>query len=186
MSLFLLLIVHLFGYAFAAPSLPAAGAGYLVNSAKFSVDSTKVSPPNAVATIEPRLGAPGYSWLRIWFYSSPLKPADLASLIHGDTNVMNKTPLNQWQAALQLSVDKDFKVWQVDMAIPGHTCTIMESDQDFQKLVQAYQYVNKHLTLKSKGAHVCDFSLIKIPNQTFTWDVDLSMPVFSESASKRN
>ena len=185
-TLLLLTMLRLLSFGLPVPPLSVAESSYFINRAKFSVDNTTVSPSSPVATLEPRLGAPGYSWLRIRCYPSPLKPADIAKLTNGGASAINQMPLNQWQAALQLEIDKDFKIWQVDMAIPGHTCTVVDSEQDVQRSVQAYHFDGKHLTLKSKGTHVCDFSLLKLPSQTFSWDVNLSMPVFSKNAAKSN
>lgn len=126
----------------------------------------------AVATVQPRTAAPGYSWVRIYFYPSPLTADESARAGQGRVD-----SIKRWNAMLQLTVDKNATVWQVDLAVPGHTCTIAESDRDAKNAFQEMSFDGAHVRLKGKGAHVCDMRLLNIPNQTFTWDVDLDSPV---------
>jgi hypothetical protein len=157
--------------------------------ANFSVDNNAMSLSTAVATIEPRLGAPEYSWLRIYFYSFPVAADDIAGILKGDTGSMDKRwnskasnpkEYNNSRAVIQLSVDKSSKVWQVDMSVPGHTCTIAPYEQDVKTFLQSYQFEGKNLKLKSKGSYVCDMKFMGIPNQKFSWDIDLSTAVFEK------
>jgi hypothetical protein len=158
-------------------------------SARFSVDNLAMSLSTAVATIEPRLGAPGYSWLRISFYSFPVAADDIAGIMKGDTGSMDKKwnqkasnpkDYNSSYAFIQLSVDQNSKVWQVDMAVPGHACTIAPYEQDVKNFLQNYQFDGKKLTLKSKGSYDCDMKFMGIPNQKFGWDIDLNADVFQK------
>ncbi len=158
-------------------------------SANFSVENDAMSLSTAVATIEPRLGAPGYSWLRIYFYSFPVAADDMAAVMKGDTSSMdgkwnkkasNPKDYNTSRAVLQLSVDKNSKVWQVDMSVPGHSCTIAPFEPDVKTFLQAYQFDGKNLRLKSKGSYVCDMKFMGIPNQKFGWDIDLNTTVFEK------
>jgi len=158
-------------------------------SANFSVDNAAMSLSTAVATIEPRLGAPGYSWLRIYFYSFPVAADDIAGILKGDTGSMDKKwnskasnpkDYNTSRAVLQFSVDKNSTVWQVDMSVPGHACTIAPFEPDVKTFLQAYQFDGKNLRLKSKGSYVCDMKFMGIPNQKFGWDIDLNTTVFEK------
>ena len=158
-------------------------------SANFSVDNNAMSLSTAVATIEPRLGAPGYSWLRISFYSFPVAVDDIAGILKGDTGSMDKKwnkkasdpkDYNISHAVIQFSVDKNLKVWQVDMAVPGHSCTIAPFEPDVKNFLQDYQFDGKNLRLKSKGSYVCDMKFMGIPNQKFGWDIDLNTAVFEK------
>lgn len=146
-----------------------------VNRARFSVDRQVGSASTGVATMEPRAGVPGYSGLRIYLY----RAAELADSAKG------KPPKN-WQAVLQLSVDRQFMVGQVDMAIPGHTFTIASEGDEVKNFLQVYRLDGKHLRLKSKGTHVCDFSVLRVPNQTFRWDVDLALPIVPKAVARKN
>ena len=159
-------------------------------TAKFFVNNTAMSLSTAVATIEPRLGAPGYSWLRIHFYSFPVAADDIVGILKGDTSSMDKkwnklasnpTDYNNGNAVLQFSLDKDLKVWQVDMSVPGHGCTIAPFEQDVKNFLQDYQFDGKNLRLKSKGSYVCDMKSMGMADQKFGWDVDLNTQVFPKT-----
>jgi len=157
-------------------------------AASFSVDSTAFSLSSVVATIEPRLNAPGYSWVRIHFYSFSPAADDMAGIENGNLSSMEKkrskladrhdNSYNVSHAVLQLSVDKDFKVWQADMSIPGHGCTIAPFEKDVRAFLQSYHFDGRILTLKSKASYTCDMKFMNIPDQTFTWDVDLNIPTY--------
>jgi hypothetical protein len=158
-------------------------------NSNFSVNDNAMSLSNAVATIEPRLGAPGYSWLRIYFYSFPVVADDMAGILKGDTGSMDKKwnqkasnpkDYNNSRAVIQLSVDKDSKVWQVDMSIPGYSCTIAPFDQDVKNFLQEYQFDGKKLRLKSKGSYTCDMKFMGKANPKFSWDIDLNTTVFEK------
>jgi hypothetical protein len=163
-------------------------------SAKFSVDKSAMTLSSAVATIEPRLGAPGYSWLRITFYGFPLTADDVAGVTSGNTESIEKkwsamasnpADYNRSHAVIQLSVDAAHKVWQVDMSVPGHTCTIAPSEPDVKGFLQTYQFDGKKLTLKSKGSYTCDMKFMGISNQNFGWDIDVDIPVFEKINPKK-
>lgn len=154
---------------------------------KFSVDATSLILSSAVATIEPRRGAPGYFWLRIHFYAFPLTASDIAAARKGDTRSLDKkSNINSYDpkvrtnsfAEIQLSLDKDSNVVQVDMAIPGHGCTIAPFPSDVQAFLQTFHYDAKTIRLKSKGSHTCDLTSVNAGKQVYTWDFDIDLPVF--------
>jgi hypothetical protein len=190
--LLIAVIYLLIGSAIANPG--NLDPGVFNTKANFSVDQTAMALSSAVATIEPRTGAPGYSWVRIHFYSFPLTAEDVTGAMNGDVSSMDKKWIklasnppeyNKGNAVLQLSVDKDFKVWQADMSVPGHTCTIAPFEPDVKAFLQSYEFDGKHLKLKSKGSYVCDMAFMKIPNQKFGWDVNLDIPVFEKVRTKK-
>jgi hypothetical protein len=182
------LIVFIGGTVFAG-ALPLTPDSF-GTSAKFAVDNSHLSLSSVIATIAPRLGAPGYSWVRIHFYSFPPAPEDMTGIVKGDVTSMDKkwekladrhdNSYNVSNALIQLSVDKDYKVWQVDMAIPGRGCTIAPFEKDVKSFLQDYRFDGRNLRLKSKGSYVCDMKVMKIPDQTFTWDIDLTIPVYEK------
>ena len=159
-------------------------------TARFAVDNNHLSLSSVIATMEPRLNAPGYSWVRIHFYSLPPAPGDMTGIAKGDVASMDKkwekladkhdNSYNVSNAVIQLSVDKDYKVWQVDMAVPGHTCTVAPFEKDVKRFLQDYRFDGRNLRLKSKGLYVCDLKFMKIADQTFTWDIDLNILVYEK------
>ncbi len=92
----------------------------------------------------------------------------------------NPKDYNNSYAFLQLSVDKDSRVWQVDISVPGHGCTVAPFEKDVKNFLQEYQFDGKNLRLKSKGSYECDMKFMGIPNQKFGWDVNLNTPVFQK------
>jgi hypothetical protein len=176
-------------------AFPAAiEPGAFQTSAKFSIDRDSMSLATGVATIEPRLGAPGYSWVRINFYSFPVAAEDIPNILNGDVRSMDKkwsqksgnpADYNHSNGVIQLSVDKDFKVWQADMAVPGHTCTIAPYEKDVRAFLQEYEFDGKRLKLKSKGTYVCDMRSMGAGSPVFGWDLDLNLPVFERVDRKK-
>jgi len=160
-------------------------------NAKFSVDDTTLSLSSAVATIETRPISPGYFWIRINFYSFPPNANDIAGIENGNVDSMNKKWMNlantvnaktynTSNAVIQLTVDKDFRVWQFDMSIPGHFCTIAPSEPDVRKLFEKYQFDGKSIRLKSKGTFLCDLSRLNEKNEKYSWDINLETRVFEK------
>jgi hypothetical protein len=158
--------------------------------AVFSIDDDAMSLTSVAATIEARRNVPGFSWLRLNFYSFRFTAVDIAGAVNGQVDSMDKKwkarasnpkDYNHSNAVVQLSVDKDLKVWQVDVSVPGHACTIAASERDVKSVLQDYRFDGKRLRLKSKGSFVCDMKSLGIPNQRFGWDLDLDVPVFRKT-----
>src|SRR5258707_5247015 len=91
LRLFTALMLGTVGTAFADPA-PLAPAAF-ATKATFSVDATALSLSHAIATIEPRAGAPGYSWLRIYFYAFAPMADDVAAAREGSVAAMER----RWQ-----------------------------------------------------------------------------------------
>jgi len=146
--------------------------------AVFSIDKDAVVLKNVAATIEPRLGAPGYSWLRVRFYAVRLSAAQIDAAGKGQFESIE----SKWGAVFQLGVDKNFKVWQIDMAVPGYTCTVAPDEPQVKIALQEYRFDGKRLRLKSKGSFVCEMGSPGIPNRRYGWDLDLDVPVFQKAS----
>lgn len=158
-------------------------------NAKFSVDNNNLNLTTAIATIEPRLGALGYSWLRIYFYSFSISSEDLVKVESGDLTGMemkwnnmatNPSQYNTTHAVLQLAVDKNYKVWQVDLSLPGKSCTIAPFEKEIKSDLQEYKFDGRNLRLKSAGTYICDMRFMKVPDQKYTWKLDLNIPVYQK------
>lgn len=83
--------------------------------------------------------------LKVTFYCFPLAPDDMAGVTRGNRtsleerwNETSSSPrdYNASHAVIRLSVDASFKVRQVDMSVPGPTCTIVSSEQDAKNFLQ--------------------------------------------------
>jgi len=162
-------------------------------SANLSVDNAAMTLSSAVAIREARKYPAGYSWIRIHFYSFPLTSGDIATARGGKVESLDrKANKNSFDpkirngsfGVVQLSVDKDFKVWQVDMSIPGHACTIAPFEKDVHSFLQTYHYDGQNLRLKSKGSYVCDLKAVGAGDQTYKWDIDVALPVFEKVSPK--
>ena len=180
--MFAALALYLSGFGVGGQRNPAPSA--FETRAVFSIDNDSMSLTSVAATIEPRPGAPGYSWLQLNFYSFPFTAADIAGAVKGNLESMERKSLNKASnpkdynhsnAVIQLGMDKDFKVWQVDMSVPGHACTIAHLEPDLKRILQEYQFDGRRLRLKSKGSFVCD---MKPVYRRYGWDFDVDIPVF--------
>jgi hypothetical protein len=155
--------------------------------AVFSIDTDAMTLTSVAATIEPRPSAPGYSGIQMSFYAFKFTAADIAGAMKGRVESMDAKwtrtasdpkVYNHSYAFIQLTVDKDFKVWQIDMSVPGHACTIASSEPRVKSALQEYRFDGTRLRLKSKGSFVCDLGSLAGPNRRFGWDLDLDVPVF--------
>ena len=122
-----------------------------------------------------------YSWLRIYFYSSSLTASERAHATKGDIDSIRTA----WAAVLQLTVDKNSTVWQIDLSLPGHTCTIAASDRDARNVLQDFQFDGGRLRVKGKGFHDCDLTSLRVPNQRFEWDMNFETSVITKSPGPR-
>jgi hypothetical protein len=147
--------------------------------AKFSVDKQQWALTSAIAVIEPR--APGYSWVRIYFFPSPLSPGEATDAANGHVDALEK----KWQGVIQLTTDAEYKVTQVDMSVPGHACTIAPFEPDVKRFLQEYKFDGSTLRLSSKGSYLCDMKFMGIANQDFGWDIDLRIPVSKKIKSAK-
>ena len=173
---------------------PAPQTSAFQTSAKLSVDKDSLSLSSVVAIREERKYPAGYAWVRIHFYPFPMTPADIAAARTGDVLSLDKqVNRNSYDpkvhtsayGVIQLSVDKDFKVWQVDMSVPGHSCTIAPFEKDIQSFLQDFRYDGKTLRLKSKGSYLCDLKAVGAGEQHYCWDFDVTLPVFLKPNAKK-
>jgi hypothetical protein len=168
------------------PSPPDAAA--FTTNAKFSIDRTTLALSSVVATIEPRPNAPDSRWLLVHFYAFSLTPEDIASARRGNVEPLDArwksladkpAQYNVSSALLQLSVGRDASVWQIDLAVPGHTCTIAPSDRQAKAMLQDYRFDGTRLRLKTRGNYLCHMNMVGEPDPRFGWDVDVDVPVFA-------
>ena len=95
-------------------------------SARFAVDDLTSVTPTVVATVEPRAGAPGSSWIRMYFYSFNLTPTQHQMAATGRDPAL----LRRWEAILQITVDPNGTVSAMDLALPGRPCAVVQTGLD--------------------------------------------------------
>jgi hypothetical protein len=162
--------------------------------ATFSVDRQSLSLTTAIATIEPSRMAPSYSWLRVYFYSFAPTAGDVAEATRGSVASMdrrwqskssNPSEYNSSRAVLQLTVDKDHRITQADLSLPGHTCTVASTASELGAFAQSFVLDANRVRLASKNAYVCDMTSTGSGKQSFAWNVDVDVPVFAKAAGAR-
>jgi len=173
-------------------------------NAKFSVDNRDAegkcclpahiasSLSSAVATIGPPRGPMRYSWLEISFYAFSFTQEDIAAARSGNIEPLEKKwkaiddpqAFNQGWASIRLALDASLQIQQVDLLVPGYSCTVAIFERDVKNFAQEYTFDGKTLRLKSKGSHLCDMRSQGLGSPQFGWDIDLKTPVFAK-ASRR-
>ena len=148
-------------------------------SARFAVDDLTRVTPSVVAMVEPRAGAPGSSWIRMYFYSFDLTPIQRHLAATGrDPGLLRK-----WEAILQITVAPDGSVTAMDLALPGRPCAVVQTSQDASRAVQHFAFDGNRLQLKSKAFSICDWKVEGVPSQRFEWDVILDTPVVAKASN---
>jgi hypothetical protein len=149
-----------------------------IDAARFDVEGDATAPATILATVEPQAGSRGYRLLRIYFYSSELTLSQRLLTASG----RDEETLRSWAAIMQLTVDDEASVSKIDLAVPGHMCTVVQTDRDAFKALQEFQFNGRYLRLKSKAYSVCDLKLLGVPNPTFEWELDLDTPVITRKS----
>ena len=153
-----------------------------------------MSLTTAIATIEPSRLAPGYSWLRIYFYSFPPSADDIAEATRGSVASMdrkwqskssNPSEYNSSRAVLQLTLDKDHRITQADLSLPGHTCTVASTATELGTFAQSFAFDGNRVRLAAKSTFLCDMTSTGAGKPSFAWDVDIDLPVFAKAAGVR-
>ena len=148
-------------------------------SAQFAVDDLTRVTPTVVATVEPRAGAPGSSWIRMYFYSFELTPLER----HMAATGRDPELLRNWETILQLTVDPNGTISAMDLALPGRPCAVAQTMQDAKRAVQQFEFDGTRLRLKSKAFSICDLKVEGVPSQRFEWDVTLDTLVVARASS---
>lgn len=148
-------------------------------SAQFAVDDLTRVTPSVVATVEPRAGAPGSSWIRMYFYSIELTPIERYLAATGRDPGL----LRNWETILQITVDPNGAVSAMDLALPGRPCAVAQTSQDAARAVQHFEFDGARLRLKSKAFSICDLKVEGVPSQRFEWDLTLDTPVVARASN---
>ena len=158
----------------------SANAG--MTDTKFAVDGTMINPVSNVSYVEE--GMQGTHKFFLEFYAFPMNSQEEKDAALGNKDIIrNKMPrtengvdaYNRSNAKLIVTVSEDYKtIYQVDMAIPGYTCTIAQYTNKAPDFAQAYSFDGKIIHLVSKGSNTCFGGKHK-----FFWSVNLTAPVYA-------
>jgi hypothetical protein len=177
---------RVFVFAVAQERAPAPETFH--TAARFSVDSDVLRLRTAVAFAEPHARFNTLSWVRIYFYAFDLTAADVSGISHGNTDGLERRRIqpsaggpdtNHSRAALHFLLDKDSKLSNASLEVPGLTCTIVVEASTAAVAVQTFRFDGRQLEVKAKGATVCDLTAIKGGMRPISWDVDVKIPAFA-------
>jgi hypothetical protein len=148
-------------------------------AARFAVDDLARVTPSVVATVEPRDGAPTSSWIRMYFYSQELSP------IQRHLAAIGRAPalLRNWDAILQVTVDRTGTVSAIDLALPGRLCAVAQTGSDAARAVQKFEFDGARLRLTSRAFSICDLKVEGVPSQRFEWDVTVDTAVVAKASN---
>ena len=151
----------------------------VVDKAKYLKPGTsKVSAQSAFVSLV-HGPMPGNSdGLEVMFFSKPITEADLPDIINNEAKGLRKSSY----AALVLFLDKESKVWQVNLSyvVPGTTVarTVAWKPDELKRYFSDISFKDGRLVLKSTGLYSESESAQDVIN--LTWDVYLDLSVKRE------
>ena len=130
-----------------------------------------------------------YQWVILNFYAFSLSPENIKSASSGDLAPLEKrryegdtTFYNNSNAKIILTVDTESRhITQVDMAVPGYTCTVAWRPQELERFEQDFIYAANHIKLKNTNAYSCDMGQKKV---LYKWDINVDLPIFRVTKKK--
>jgi hypothetical protein len=156
-------------------------------AARFSAGADVLQLQTAIAIAEPHARHNGFSWIRIYFYAFDLSAADVAGVSSGNIEGLERRrtqaarggpDLNHSRAALHFLLDKNSRLSNASLEVPGLTCTIVVDAASAAKAVQIFETDGRQLRVKAKGTAVCDLTSVNGEKRSMSWDVDVNVPVF--------
>lgn len=160
-------------------------------SARFGVDAEVLRLQTAVAIGAPHAHFQEFSWVRLYFYAFPLTAEDVATLSTGtiaglERKRMHPAPggpdMNHSRAAIHFLLDKNARLSNASLEVPGLTCTIVVEPDTAAAAVQLYEFDGRRLHVKAKGTTVCDLTSVGGAKRAMSWDVDVNVPVFAQGS----
>ena len=113
--------------------------------------------------------------IEVWFFSKPVTEASLPDIINHDAKEMRRSSY----AALVLFLDKEKKLWQVNLSyvVPGTTVakTVAWKPDELNRYFANMRVKDGRLNLKSTGRYSESEPTEDVIN--LTWQVDLDLPV---------
>lgn len=116
--------------------------------------------------------------LEVMFFTKPITQVTLPDIMNNDAKELRKNDY----AAMVLFLDKEGKVWQVNLSyvVPGTTVsrTIAWKPDDLKRYFSGMRFKNGRLFLKSTGDYSETDSAAEV--MKLTWRIDLDLPVKRE------
>jgi hypothetical protein len=140
--------------------------------------TSSIVAESAYLTLAHGLNPGNSDGLEIMFFTGPFTEAARADVLNNDAKELKKSNY----AALVLFLDKQSKVWQVNLSyvVPGTTVgqTVAWKRDDIEKYFSDLQFDGKQLVLRSKGS----YSESESGQETMrlSWNVDINLPVIRE------
>ena len=140
--------------------------------------TSKVAAQSAVVSLVHGLIPGNSDGLEVMFFTKPVSEVSLPDILNNDAKEMRRGSY----AALVLFLDKDNKVWQVNLSyvVPGITVarTVAWKPDELRRYFSNMTFKDGRLVLKSAGSYS-----ESEPSQDalkIRWDVDLDLPVKRE------
>jgi hypothetical protein len=140
--------------------------------------TSKVVAQSAVVSLAHGLIPGNSDGLEVMFFTKPVTEASLPDIMNNDAKELRKSSYT----ALVLFLDKENKIWQVNLSyvVPGTTVarTVAWKPAELKRHFSNMRFENGRLKLKSSGS----YSESEPAEDVFkiSWNVDLDLPVKRE------
>lgn len=148
------------------------------SQSKFSLNDNPLITNSAIVVLTDEFFSGKTRALKILFATEALTDEARIDILNNDGKTIRKKD----HVFLVLFIDKDNKIWQVNLTfvIPGQTVvrTVAWKPEELKQFSSHYFYDGKRLKLQNKGNYK-DSSSEKAP-VTLKWDVNVDIPVFEK------
>ena len=153
------------------------------NQSKFSLNDTALITKSDFVLLTDEFFSGKTRALKILFSTDALTDEARTDILNNDGKGIRKKD----HVFLVLFIDKDNKIWQVNLTfvIPGQTVvrTVAWKPEELKQFSSNYFYDGKRLKLQTKGNYK-DANSEKAPIN-LTWDVNVDIPVFDKLDYKK-
>lgn len=140
--------------------------------------TSKVAAQSAFVSLVHGLIPGNSDGLEVTFFTKPISEASLPDIMNNDAKEMRRSSY----AALVLFLDKENKVWQVNLSyvVPGATVarTVAWKPDELRRYFSDMTFKDGRLVLKSAGSYSETEPAQDV--LTIRWDVNLDLPVKRE------
>lgn len=170
-------LLPLFSLLILSSTFASADGGF---SANISAGDDNYAPISMIATSEkhPADDGSGYKMIFLHFYPFELSEEELAAIQKDGTDALKDKIYSDMKnyysktATFYMTVNSDGKIQQMDISVPGTTCTVAWREDDLNKYIQDSSVTQTHISLKTSGEYECDSV-----HKTFKWNLDIDAPL---------